>query len=132
MDLISRRLPLRAVLAIAGISVGTMVPAAARAAELEIEVLAGEHDRQNVPVTYPIPEAFSGITQFKLTRVDTGEVIDSQFDPHTGHLVWILRDQLAAGKSRSYRLNPVSEDDSKLPQHVTCTVERFSTERVKS
>ncbi len=83
------------------------VAGAGAAETVTLELAAGEHDRIDVPAEVELPAPLRGQKDFKLTRVDTGELIPAQLDRQPGaapRLVWIVRKRLPAGEVRRYRL----------------------------
>ena len=85
-----------------------------------LEVAAGDVDRVNVPVTAKLPSSLRNKQFLTLTRLDNGESIPVQVHQgRTANAVWILRDRLAAGQVRQYRLAAASEQS---PPVVCVTV----------
>jgi len=79
-------------------------------AERTVEVSAGRHDRWGTPVSLTLPEALKGYRQFTLKREEGDQSVPVQVtDGERPQLVWIIRDPLAAGTTRSYRLAPSNE-----------------------
>lgn len=75
--------------------------------ELTIEVAAGEYERQNTPVFFPLPETWRDEQRLTLKRADTGELVDAQVESGLSpRLVWLIRDVLKAGQTRRYTLMP--------------------------
>ena len=74
-----------------------------------IEVDAGAYDRQNTVVFFELPETLRTQKAFKLTQLDSKQPVAVQVEAGpTPRIVWIIRDALAAGQVRRYRLTPVS------------------------
>ncbi|HUT94068.1 MAG TPA: PmoA family protein [Thermoguttaceae bacterium] len=70
-----------------------------------LEVAAGDCDREGVVVAAEVPEAMRG-ERVALTQVDTGEAVPVQWEcGDKPRLVWIVREKLAAGEVRRYRLS---------------------------
>ena len=87
--------------------------------ELILEVTAGEADRDQVPVSLPLPKSFQNHAAFKLSRIDDGALVDVQLDGgETLRLVWLLRDRLPAGQTRRYRLTAAANRDNEKPRVV--------------
>jgi hypothetical protein len=90
-----------------------LTPAAAPT-DLVIEVDAGAHDRQNTPVVYELPGALRSQKALTLTRLDNNQSVDVQVESGPiPRAVWIIRDKLAAGQARRYRLTPANKVTSK-------------------
>lgn len=91
--------------------------------DLVIVVAAGEYGRRATPVSLSLPETVEQRLPFVLTRLDDGAAVKSQIDDE-GRLWWLLADELAAGKTRRYRLAANSREatgaDSSQPDRVTC------------
>jgi hypothetical protein len=71
-----------------------------------LEVAAGQQARQNCVISIPVPKLLDTQKKFSLVRIQNGAEIPIQFDG-TGdrrELVWILRERLAPGAKRRYRL----------------------------
>jgi len=92
--------------------------------ELILEVKAGASDRERVPVSLPLPKSFRNHAAFKLTRIDDGELVDTQLDGgKPPRLVWLLRDKLQAGQTRRYRLTTSANRNNAQANptpHVDC------------
>lgn len=70
-----------------------------------VEVAAGKTDRHETPVAFVLPPALRDQNTFVLTRIDNGTSVPVQViadDPP--RVIWMLKDTLAAGKTRRYRL----------------------------
>jgi len=75
--------------------------------ELTIEVAAGEYERQNTPVFFPLPGTWRDEQRLMLKRADTGELVDAQVESGPSpRLVWLIRDVLKGGQTRRYTLTP--------------------------
>ena len=100
------RLPADALLA--AVAVLFLGPLTATADEaIVLEVMAGPHDRQEVVVSWALPESLRDKEHFALTRIDTGQLVPVQVDRNgPPQLAWILREPLPAGQTRSYQLTP--------------------------
>lgn len=86
------------------------LPTASWAAEaVVIEVQAGQHDRQGVPVWCEVPAVLRGAAALQLRQADNDQPVPVQVDagpPAT--LVWMIGDTLSAGNTRRYRLTAES------------------------
>ena len=84
---------------------------AASAESITLEVAAGEVDRENVPVRAELPPSLRECPFTPhLFQADGGGPIPVQFEQGKNPaVVWILRDKLAAGKVRQYRLTFTTE-----------------------
>jgi hypothetical protein len=75
------------------------------AKEVVIEVQAGRHDRQGVPVSCEIPGALADVAALKLVQADNGRAVPAQVVPGPRpSLVWMIDGKLPAGSTRRYRL----------------------------
>ena len=95
-------------------------PYVAESAELTLRVSAGEHARENTPVSVVLPKQFaSKDTSITLTRMSDGETISAQFDGvKPAKLVWLV-DKLAPGKTELYRL-ATANITKKVAPRVVC------------
>jgi hypothetical protein len=90
-----------------------------------IEVSAGRHDRENVPVAVDLPAALAAHHAFTLTRADNDQPVPVQVDRSgASRLVWIL-EELAAGQTRRYRLSPSTAEPKEIA-HVVDDGKRLS------
>ena len=87
--------------------------------ELIVEVAAGDVDRQNTPVFFELPASLRNEESFRLVRADDGATIDVQPEPESERLIWLIRDRLAAGKTRRYRLTLLRTGRNPVTR-VTC------------
>ncbi len=86
---------------------------AAQAADLTLELSAGDFDRDRTPVMFELPEALRDIKTFSLKRTEGGNIIPAQqVDGDPPSLVWMLDEPLPAGATRRYLLS------TSLPQVV--------------
>jgi hypothetical protein len=70
-----------------------------------IEVSAGLHDRENVPVFVSLPSSMRSTSALSLTSIDKNSAVAVQALPSDEpQAVWILREKLPAGAKRRYRL----------------------------
>lgn len=78
------------------------------AAGITVEVAAGVHPRQNVRVSLDLPPELAGCEPLSLVEVDSGKPVPMQVDRAVSppRAVWIVRQKLAAGQTRLYRLAP--------------------------
>ncbi|MGD9853789.1 MAG: PmoA family protein [Planctomycetaceae bacterium] len=86
-----------------------------------LEVRAGEHDREHVPLTFPLPPRFAEAKRLWMQRLDRGTTVSVQrtmSDPP--QVVWMLEDRLSLRQVRRYRLS-VTEFDRNEKARVTCT-----------
>ena len=83
----------------------TIAVVAGRADAWQVEVGAGEHDRENVPVSVELPADIRITGTPYLVEMQTGARIPAQIESGTPRrLWWILRRPLAAGAKRVYGL----------------------------
>lgn len=90
-----------------GVWIGLLLIHSATAADsVTLELSAGDVACENIIVETVLPSGLAEDDQFELTRIDTGERIPVQVDRQGSEptLVWIMRDKLAAGSVRQYRL----------------------------
>ena len=81
------------------------LPGVVLADAVTVEVAAGNVDREGVPVSIALPASLQDCRDFTLTREDNGQKIPVQVSNLASPtILWILRERLAAGKSRRYRL----------------------------
>jgi hypothetical protein len=93
---------------------------AEKADELTIEINAGQHDRVMTPVGFEIPADLVLPEQPLLVRADDGQVVDAQLEASQPPVLWwILRDRLARGRLRHYRL---VADDRQAASRSTVSV----------
>ena len=88
-----------------------------------IEVHAGPHHREDTPVVLDLPDSLAPWQHFRLTRLTDQAPVDAQRLAGDGRdsLVWLIRQPLAAGQSRRYRLVPVSQPPRRAAvDHVLC------------
>ena len=70
-----------------------------------IELRAGEHAREGVPVFFELPASLQDCPAVELTRLDTNRAVAVQIDEGPPRrAVWMVRDRLAPGGTRRYRL----------------------------
>ncbi len=81
---------------------------------LMLEVAAGDFDREATIVSVELPPPLAACSALTLTRMDNGQAVPVQVDRRgeKNLAVWILRDKLAAGQARRYRLAPAGEQAS--------------------
>lgn len=61
--------------------------------------------RENVPVSFKLPDRLNDVQTLALERNEDGVQVAVQRDPtHPGRVIWMLEAPLAAGQSRRYRL----------------------------
>ena len=97
----------RILICVAGIITPSTLAAPAPAADtiVQLDVVAGEHDRARTPVNIVIPESLRAALRVALFRDDTGAEVPLQRLPQDpSHGVFILDEPLPAGASRRYRL----------------------------
>lgn len=73
---------------------------------LTLEVDAGPHDRRDAVVSLPLPDDLRAVASFRLESPDGGPVPCQVVAGDRPEVVWVLRDPLAAGSKRRYRLIP--------------------------
>jgi hypothetical protein len=85
-----------------------------------VEVAAGQHDRENIPIFVSLPPSMRGAAGLSLTQVDGNKQVAVQIlsaeDPQA---VWILREKLPAGQKRRYQLEATNAAPKNRPL-VTC------------
>lgn len=93
---------------LAAVAVLFLEPLSATAEEtVVLQVMAGPHDRQDVVVSWALPESLRDKEHFALKRIDTGQLVPVQVDRNgPPQLMWILREPLPAGRTRCYQLTP--------------------------
>ena len=83
------------------------IPFETIAEEQTVIVFAGKHARLDTPISVAIPDALQKYRHFTLSRLDTDKSVAVQTVlGGKPTLMWILKDPLAAGKTRRYRLAP--------------------------
>lgn len=81
---------------------------------VDLELAAGDHDRDQTPVTFILPETLSEFQHFELVRASDDQKISVQrFSGKTAKIGWILKTPLAKGETRRYRLT--AADRAPLP-----------------
>ena len=80
-------------------------------ASVELELAAGEHDRDQTPVQFKLPVELAKFDAFKLTRVSDGGIVPVQRyrGGKQARVGWIVQRELKAGKTRRYRLEGLVE-----------------------
>jgi Methane oxygenase PmoA len=78
--------------------------------DIVLEVASEAGDRVNTPVIFALPDSLAGQSRFTLTEIASKRPVDVQVD--RGRVLWIVRNRLAAGQTRRYRL---SAGSSKTP-----------------
>lgn len=92
----------------------------ANGASVELEVSAGGHDREAVPVFFDLPNSLQKAAGLVLTAIESGTAVPIQAMPgRPARVAWIVRD-LPAGQTRAYRLQ-ASEKPASVDSPVTCT-----------
>ena len=100
---------LSAVLSLSALILVTNAPSARAetAGVIAIELRAGQHDRQDVPVFFELPVSLLDCESLKLERLDTNRPVAVQIEREPRRqAVWMIDDRLAAGTTRRYRLTP--------------------------
>ncbi len=70
-----------------------------------LELAAGDYDRQGTVASVELPASLAKAPNLTLTRLDDNRAVAVQVRPGVKpKAVWIVRDKLAAGKTRRYRL----------------------------
>ena len=70
-----------------------------------VQVDAGDHERHATPIVVELPAEVIGFEDFELRSADTPRPLPLQRLPgETSRAIFVLREPLAAGESRSYRL----------------------------
>jgi len=95
-----------------------LVTGSAAAASIELQLAAGDHDREQTPVQFALPASLAKFEDFKLTRVSDGASIPVQRyrtgkKPKVG---WILQEALKAGETRRYRLEGLTQPPFPAPR----------------
>jgi hypothetical protein len=79
-------------------------------AEVVLEVQAGDHDREDVIVSTPLPVALRGQRPLGLVPIAGGTPLPVQVeDSDPPRVWWILPEKLPAGTSRRYRLRALQD-----------------------
>ena len=79
--------------------------ASVRSAELEIEVLAGPHDRRDTPVRFAVDRAAAGVLLVEVTaKGDVPVPVQLEAMEDAVHALWILQGETKRDAKRSYRL----------------------------
>ncbi len=92
------------------------VPAAA---DIEIEVDAGKHDRLDTPIRLDLPGGWGGVSHYyHFEALDALKLVAAETRP--GELIWKLEAPLPAGTKRRYRLTKIPTPDTRrdLPPTV--------------
>lgn len=81
------------------------------AADVQLEVRAGGHDRENCPVVFPLPAELADTGNLSLVRLSDGKPIAVQrFGPAKSRkIMWMIHDRLKSGERRRYQLTAVAQ-----------------------
>jgi hypothetical protein len=97
------------------------VRTASASESIEIEVAAGQHDRENTPVFVSLPPTMRDAPALSLSQIDASADVPVQIlrneEPQA---VWILREKLPTGAVRRYRLETTDANHKENPI-ATCT-----------
>ena len=90
----------------------------AAAAVVELELAAGDHDRDQTPIQFVVPESLARFEDLKLTRVTDGASVPVQrhLKGKKPKAAWILQRPLKAGATRRYRLEGLEQPPFPAPR----------------
>lgn len=92
------------------------------APSVELELAAGDHDRDQTPITFALPETLAEFQHFELVRASDDQKVSVQRFPGTiARVGWILKTPLGKGETRRYRLT--AADGAPLPGATGVSVE---------
>jgi hypothetical protein len=75
------------------------------APSVELELTAGDHDRDQTPITFLLPKKLAEFQHFKLVRApDKQEIAVQRYPGKTAKIGWVLARPLDKGETRQYRL----------------------------
>lgn len=75
------------------------------APSVELELTAGDYDRDQTPITFLLPKKLAEFQHFKLVRAaDKQEIAAQRYPGKTAKIGWVLARPLDKGETRQYRL----------------------------
>ena len=95
------------------------------AAEVCIEISAGDIDRADVPVYFSLDDTMASAASFELKSAESGELIPVQLESRPEkRICWMLEKPLSAGQTRKYVLQTAGASDSVQDEAPKVAIDR--------